>query len=189
LRKISQPTSFQAWVVETPFHWWTHAKNNVTGETHNLNYHGSAGTQGSVLPQAIDMVYTLPPVACTNCSWVDANNNNPYLYVANPLRAFVISWTGGHIFFRSGWGLNQVDWVKNILGIGLALSLIVTFYASYLREDFKLCSLLKRFALSVVLCVGPVMTGLSFWTTIFYPVTLMHLLGLTTFCLYFVARV
>jgi len=183
-----QPVYFNAWVVETPFHWWTHASNNNTGQTHNLNYHGSAGLQGSVLPQPIDLVYTNPAKACTNCSWVDANNNSPYLYVANPIRAFAIAWTGGHIFLRSNWSLFQVDWLTDILGIGTALAILTTFYASYLREDFSFCALLHRFAKSFVLCVGPVMTGLSFWTTIHYPVTLLHLLGLVTFSFYFVAR-
>ena len=46
----------QAFCVETPFHWWTHAKDMSTGETYNLNAHGHAGLQGSVLPQPPDMV-------------------------------------------------------------------------------------------------------------------------------------
>jgi len=66
---------YQAWVVETPFHWyvsplqspqgltctfrWTHARDPVTGLEYDLNSHGSAGDQGSVTPQAIDMVRPL----------------------------------------------------------------------------------------------------------------------------------
>jgi hypothetical protein len=185
----SQPMAFNAWVVETPFHWWTHASNNVTGQTHNLNYHGSAGSQGSVLPQPIDMIYTQPQKACTNCSWSDAHNNSPFLYIADPFRAFAIAWTGSHIFLRSNWDLFQVDWVTNILGIGLALAVLMTFYGSYLRDDFSGISLIRRFIVSFILGVGPIMTGLSFWTTVHYPVALLHLLGLVTFSLYFVARV
>jgi hypothetical protein len=186
---FNQPLAFNAWVVETPFHWWTHASNNVTGQTHNLNYHGSANLQGSVLPQPIDMIYTQPAKACTNCSWADAHNNAPFLYVADPIRAFAIAWTGGHIFLRSNWDLFHVDWATNILGIGLALAVAITFYASYLKDDFSGCSLIRRFIVSFILGVGPIMTGLSFWTTIHYPVTLLHLLILVTFSLYFVARI
>lgn len=63
----------QAWCTETPFHWWTHARDDVTRETYNLNAHGHAGLLGSVLPQPVDMVrrvgsasanmlaYALPP--------------------------------------------------------------------------------------------------------------------------------
>jgi len=178
---------FNAWVSETPFHWWTHAQNNQTGESRNLNIHGSAGSQGSVLPQPIDMVYTRPQAACQNCSWVDANNNNPFFYIADPITAFMISWTGSHIFLRSNWSLTQVNWKVNIVGLGLALAVLITLYSSYLANDFSCQGVFRRFKISVVLAIGPVMTGLSFWTTIFYPVGLLHLLGYITFCFYFVS--
>lgn len=56
-RVIVRPR-LQAYCVETPFHWWTHAVDDETGETYNLNSHGGAALKGSVLPQPVDMVYT-----------------------------------------------------------------------------------------------------------------------------------
>jgi hypothetical protein len=172
---------FQAWVVETPFHWWTHAWNNVTGEAYNLNDHGSAGTQGSVNPQPIDLVYTRPPVACTNCSYVDSHNTAPTLYIAPPPLAYGIAMTGAHIFVRSSLTLETVDWWQ-MLEFGTALGVLVALYSTYFQGDsFFSFRLLARTVLASIICVGPVFSGMCFWASVYYPVTLMHLIATITF--------
>eukprot|EP01102_Stenamoeba_stenopodia_P017637 TRINITY_DN635_c0_g2_i1.p2 TRINITY_DN635_c0_g2~~TRINITY_DN635_c0_g2_i1.p2 ORF type:complete len:501 (+),score=127.62 TRINITY_DN635_c0_g2_i1:357-1859(+) len=172
---------YQAWVVETPFHWWTHAWNNVTGEYANLNYHGSAGTQGSVNPQPIDLVYTRPPVACTNCSWVDAHNTSPTLYIAPPPLAFMIAMTGAHIFVRSSLTLETVNWWQ-MLEFGVLLGVAIALYATYYQGDtFFTCRVLERALLASAICTGPVFSGMCFWASVYYPVTLMHLVATISF--------
>jgi len=172
---------FQAWVVETPFHWWTHAWNNVTGEAYNLNSHGSAGTQGSVNPQPIDLVYTRPPDACTNCSYVDAHNVSPTLYIAPPPLAFAIAMTGAHIFVRSSLTLETVDWWQ-MLEFGTILGIAVGLYATYWQGDTLLSSrVLLRTLLASIICIGPVFSGLCFWASVYYPVAMMHLVATITF--------
>jgi len=169
---------YQAYMVETPFHWWTHAVDPVTGIEHNLNYHGSAGPHGSVTPQAIDMVFTRPPVACENCPIIDAENNVPTYYLANPLLAAAIAWTGAHIFART-----PVPWYQFPIE-ALIIALVTAIYATYANYDFGPSGWLSRFGKRLVLSsvFGSLsIFGLWFWTTYYYPVTLLHALGTVSF--------
>jgi hypothetical protein len=176
---------FDAWVVETPFHWWTHAEDPITGGVHNLNIHGHAGTQGPVVPQPIDMVYSRPPSACTNCSSLDANNQNSILYVAMPHRAFMVAYTGAHIFPRSGVLFGSISFAQIILG-GILYGLAVSVYVCYYQDDFTRLRFLLRLLGGVVSGVGIVL-GLVFWSTYFYYVAMMHFAGLIAFSLNYLA--
>lgn len=97
---LLQALGFSAWQVETPFHWWTHARSRY-GEQYNLNSHGNAMGFGSVLPQPIDMVYTSWPPQCTECPYYEAHNKENVLYEAPPHLAFALSFVGsGHMVVR-----------------------------------------------------------------------------------------
>jgi len=75
---------FEAWVVETPFHWWTHCRDPATGDSYNLNVHGHARANGNVVPQPIDLVFTHPSEPCTNCTYMFSHIQNGILYAAPP---------------------------------------------------------------------------------------------------------
>jgi len=165
---------FNAWVVETPFHWWTHAQDPKTGESINLNVHGHAGNQGNVLPQPIDLVYTRPKPACENCPAVFANNQNSMLYIAPPHRAIAIAFTGTHIFVRSGMTLDTVSFMQ-ILMMGVVLGFMATLYGTYVQNDFEVTQFFKRLLIACFIGVGPVCYGMCFWATFLYPVTILHL--------------
>jgi len=172
---------YQAWVVETPFHWWTHARDPVTGLEYNLNTHGSAGTEGSVTPQAIDMVFTHPAAACENCPEVDAHNQLPTYYMANPLEALTIAWTGAHIFVRTPIPTWQYP------AMAVVMSVVVALYATYAQYDFSsgwYIRASKRLVLSSVFGSFTIL-GMWLWTNVYFPVTLLHLLGTATFAFAF----
>jgi len=175
---------FQAWVVETPFHWWTHARDNVTGRFHNLNVHGHGRNQGNVLPQPIDLVYTQPTLACTDCPYIMSHNDNPTLYAAPPHKALAIAFTGAHIFVRSGLTLHEVSKVQLVI-MGLVLGLMVALYASYV-QGFSCKAVLKRVIFSAVIGLITIF-GMSFWATFLYPVTLLHLIFTITFMFTYIA--
>ncbi|MDP2437141.1 MAG: hypothetical protein Q8P67_15440, partial [archaeon] len=93
---LLQALGFSAWQVETPFHWWTHARSRY-GEQYNLNSHGNAMGYGSVLPQPIDLVYTSWPAQCSDCPEYEAHNKEQILYQAPPHLAFGLAFVGsGH---------------------------------------------------------------------------------------------
>jgi len=176
---------FNAWVVETPFHWWTHAQDPKTGQYTNLNVHGHAGDQGNVIPQPIDLVYTHPKPACVNCSSSFSDNKNSILYMAPPHRAFAIAFTGAHIFVRSGLTLNTISLIQ-IVTMGLVAGLLATLYGTYVQYDFNVTQFMKRLVISSVIGIGPVIYGMCFWATYLYPVSILHTLFMVGF-LFFVA--
>eukprot|EP01100_Stratorugosa_tubuloviscum_P014382 TRINITY_DN7671_c1_g1_i1.p1 TRINITY_DN7671_c1_g1~~TRINITY_DN7671_c1_g1_i1.p1 ORF type:complete len:478 (-),score=179.54 TRINITY_DN7671_c1_g1_i1:122-1555(-) len=184
---------FNAWVVETPFHWWTHAEDKVTGRSYNLNTHGGAGEQGNVVPQPIDLIYTRPKDACSNCSDMYAQNTNTALYTASPIHAFMIAFTGTHIFVRSHLSFEYVN-LTTIIAIGLVFGLITGLYATYYQSDFN-CSekfksirtLIKRLIISIILSIVFFSCGLIFWTTIYYPAAMIHLVLTGTLLLSFIS--
>jgi len=164
----------KAWAVETPFHWWTHAEDNVTGQFINLNVHGHAGNQGNVLPQPIDLVFTNPPPVCSNCSEISAHNQDAILFAAPPYLAFGIAYTGAHIFVRSGLTLDQVSYIQLIL-YGLVLGFILALYSSYFQADSDISRFTIRLLVGTTISIGPIIFGMSFWATFLYPVTILHL--------------
>jgi len=166
---------FNAWVVETPFHWWTHAEDPRTGQAINLNVHGGAGNQGNVLPQPIDLVYTHPRPACTNCPAIFANNQNAILYAAPPPYAFMIAFTGAHIFVRSDFTLTGISYSQMGL-MGVLLGALITLYGSYVQMDYDISRVLRRWVIASVIGAGPALIGAAFWATYLYPVCILHLL-------------
>jgi len=174
---------FQAWMVETPFHWWTHTKQNITGIEHNLNVHGHGGDQGNVLPQPIDYVFTHPSAPCTNCPYLFSHNTNPSLFVAPPHKAILIAFTGAHIFVRSGMAWSDVSKLQLSI-MGTALGILVTLYASYFQADIK--GLKKRIVFGIILGFFSVF-GMSFWTTFLYQVTILHLMFTLGFMFYYIS--
>jgi len=171
---------FNAWMVETPFHWWTHAEDPVTGRFYNLNSHGHAGTEGNVLPQPIDLVFTQPPAACYNCSYDEAHNVDPILYLAPPHRAFGVAFVGAHILVRNGVTLEASNYYQNVL-VGLVIGLGMSLYAAYYRSDCNLIRFVKR---SIVAClIGVTMEtfGTCFWGSFYYNIGFIHLVGINMF--------
>jgi len=177
---------YEAWVVETPFHWWTHARDPESGRVVNLNVHGHAGNQGSVLPQPIDLVYTRIPASCSNCSSLLAYNQHSIRYIAPPHHAFMIAFTGAHIFVRSGLSLSDIS-VFTFVELTLILSIMLTLYSAYFKGSYDRRGTLTRFSLSLALSTFSIL-GMSFWTTIFYPVTLLHLSASVGFAFFFVPQ-
>lgn len=174
---------FEAWVVETPFHWWTMVRDEITGHVVFLNVHGSAGTLGNVLPQPIDLVYTRPKDSCTNCPSMFAHNQHPTLYISPPHRSIPLALTGAHIFVRSGWSWSDVS-ILALLEFTVAYGLGTTVYSSYYQADWNLSRMVKRGVIGTVLGAAT-MFGVTFWTTVFYPVTILHCIGIGTFALSF----
>jgi len=170
---------FNAWVVETPFHWWTHAEDPATGQGINLNVHGHAGGLGNVLPQPIDLVYTHPTEACTNCPYMFSHNVNSLLYAAPPPRALAIAWTGAHIFVRSGLTLDAISYLQIVL-MGLALGTVLTVHGSFVQFDISFPQVLKRWVIGSVLGIGAIY-GMAFWATYLYTATILHLLFVISF--------
>jgi len=171
---------FKAWMVETPFHWWTHAQDPKTGQYMNLNTHGNAGIRGNVLPQPIDLVFTQPTPACTNCPPMMAENQNAILYMAPPYRAIAIAYTGAHIFVRSGLTLDAISYFQ-ILMMGSALGILATFYGTFVQNDANIIQFFKRLVVSSLIGIGPVVYGMCFWATYIYPVTLLHSIFVISF--------
>ncbi|CAF1023888.1 unnamed protein product, partial [Didymodactylos carnosus] len=128
---------FNAWAVETPFHWWTHAEDqNSTLSWQNLNVHGNADLQGDVLPQPIDLVYTHSPSACDQCQSIYSQNQQSVFYAAPPHLALAIAYTSAHILVRSNMTLSTVNYISLIL-IGFIFGLSVTLYSSYYKSDWN----------------------------------------------------
>lgn len=173
----------EAWAVETPFHWWTMARDNVTGHIVFMNTHGGGNQYGNVLPQPVDLAYTKPPNSCTNCPYIFSHNQQPSLYISPPHRSIPLALTGAHIYVRSGWSWSDVS--LSLLGqYSLAFAALVTFYSSYYLADYDLSRILKRGLLGSCLGVFCVF-GISFWTSNFYPVTTMHAVAVGSFSLYY----
>eukprot|EP01006_Ploeotia_vitrea_P006059 TRINITY_DN12168_c0_g1_i1.p1 TRINITY_DN12168_c0_g1~~TRINITY_DN12168_c0_g1_i1.p1 ORF type:complete len:575 (-),score=40.97 TRINITY_DN12168_c0_g1_i1:82-1779(-) len=168
---------FEAWVVETPFHWWTHARHPITGEEHNLNVHGNSRQYGSVLPQPIDLVFTRPP---------DSSNVHLHgtYYTAPPLRALMTAWTGAHELVRDF--LPHLT-TQKLLAYALVLSIVSVLFTFLLAEPTQptqgigpvLChfliimlqKLLFSFVASFIM-----MEVWYVWIVVYYPISLMHLL-------------
>jgi MFS family permease len=178
---------YQAYCVETPFHWWTHAVEVSTGLTYDLNTHGNGGPDGTVLPQPIDMVYTWYPPACTNCSYVMSHNRDTTYYLAPPPRALMIALTGAHIFQRDVLpNFEGKNFVKTLV-FGAAFGLVVGIYATLVQLDFgAFTTQAGRKRVAVRACVGVVGGVLAFvmmvaFAILYYPVTLMHMCGVLAF--------
>jgi len=184
---------FHAWVVETPFHWWTHVEDPDTGLVTNLNVHGHGGQDGNVRPQPIDLVYTRPIAQCTGCPYDFANNHEPLFYAAPPHRAFAIALTGTHIFVRSGFTITDISpWL--LIGYGLAFAVIIAMYATYYQADEVglitkegFVRFLKRYLVSAIISVGPLFFGMATWATLYYPFTTIHGIGFVTLMLSYVS--
>jgi len=125
----------EAWVVETPFHWWTHARDNRTGMEVSLNVHGNGGSDGTVLPQPIDLVYTRWPPRCSNCSALEMFNQQDILYAAPPWRAFATAYVGMHMFVRE-WLPAYVNGNQyKVILWGAAFGVLMAVYASLCYES------------------------------------------------------
>jgi len=187
---------FQAWVVETPFHWWTHCHDPSTGQSYNLNVHGHAGPNGNVVPQPIDLVFTHPSEPCANCSYMFSHNQNGILYAAPPYQAFFMALVGTHIFVRSGLTYDAVSF-SQILFMGLGFGLALALYATYFQDSTDSTvartgkdawtAFFKRATMASFLGIFPVFGGLVFWTTVLYPIALIHLVSTIGFSMYFIS--
>jgi len=176
---------FSAYVVETPFHWWTHAVDPETGRVHNLNVHGHAEEAGNVLPQPIDLIYTNPPAepcpgGAKTCPDMFTHNRNSMYYAAPPHLAIMIAFTGSHIFVRSGMTLDAVSYAQVFL-MGVALGLAFALYSSYVQNDSNFKRFISRLVITVPVAVGPICFGMVCWATYAYQFTLMHLVFTITY--------
>jgi len=183
-------TTVQAYCVETPFHWWTQAVDLTTGNEVTLNSHGHAGTQGDVLPQPIDMVYTWYPPACQNCTDLDAHNRNTMFFIADPLQSLMIAYTGMHEFKRDILPpfSNGNQW--KLVIIGCLVGAVVALYSCYFYVDFSrsnpgvLGRYLSRLALGII--GGVFATGAMYvWGEILYEVVFLHLVATLSFTISF----
>jgi len=177
---------FKAWMVETPFHWWTHAEDNITGLGHNLNSHGHGGNQGNVLPQPIDLVFTKTPVVCKDCPYMFSHNEDPAFYIAPPHIGFAIALTGAHIFVRSGLTLDSVDWSQLTIMI-VGMTAIMSVYGSLFQFSLNKQSIRSRLPFAFI---GSVISlvGMCFWASVLYQVTIIHLLFTITFLFWYVSN-
>eukprot|EP01094_Clydonella_sp_ATCC50884_P020754 TRINITY_DN4374_c0_g1_i1.p1 TRINITY_DN4374_c0_g1~~TRINITY_DN4374_c0_g1_i1.p1 ORF type:complete len:548 (+),score=144.88 TRINITY_DN4374_c0_g1_i1:76-1719(+) len=188
---------FEAAVVETPFHWWTYARDNVTGLERFLNQHGNAGKHGNVLPQPIDMVFTRWPDSCdpssANCSFILANNRENFFFVASPAYAFALAWSSAHIFVRDILPGFLNGGQSKLVTYGIALGLGVAVLASYVQSDLlaiKTSAGKTRFAIrSACGCAVGVFSFLVMFALIFikYQFTEIHLCFSIGFALNFIA--
>jgi len=177
---------FKAWMVETPFHWWTHAEDNTTGNAHNLNSHGHGGMLGNVLPQPIDLVFTKSPVECHNCPYMFSHNTDSTFYTAPPHIAIGIAFTGAHIFVRSGMTLNTVNWYQ-LTGMIVGLTLLVSVYGTLFQFSLSLRSIWMRLPFAFVGSVAS-LVGMCFWASVLYQVTILHLLFSITFLFWYMSN-
>jgi len=184
-------TTVQAYCVETPFHWWSQAIDLTTGNEVTMNSHGHAGTQGDVLPQPIDMVYTWYPPACANCTDMDAHNRDTMYFIADPIQSFMIAYTGMHEFKRDILPpfSNGNQW--KLVVIGLVIGVVVALYACYFYVDFNRSNpgVLGRFLSRLALGgLGGVFATLMMyvWGEILYQVVFLHLVAVLAFTLSFV---
>jgi len=185
---------YQAYSVETPFHWWTHCKEISTGYEYSLNSRGHGALDGDVTPQPIDMVYTWYPPRCTNCSAIEALNTDTFHYVAPPWRAFMIAFSGMHIFQRSILPVFAGASGKIILIlIGVATGVVGSLYSGYFHCDLIASlttpegrlRLLKRFALGTFLGVSTMLL-MYFWGSVYYNAALIHTTGMIAFTIHYV---
>jgi len=193
----------KAWVVETAFHWWTHAEDNITGRVHNLNVHGHGGSQGNVLPQPIDFVYTRPPAACSNCSDLFAYNRHGVLFAEDPFHALMKAFTGAHILVRSSMTIQTVPFLT-LMEMILGLTILITMYSSYFQDGILLpccycCAkdsspsmllcwkqFFIRFLISLVVStIGSV--GMCIWASVYYPISFLHIIGICSFGFTFIS--
>jgi len=184
---------FDAWVVETPFHWWTHAEDPDTGLVTNLNVHGGGGIDGNVRPQPIDLIYTRPRAQCNNCPYPSANNEDPLFYMAPPHRAFAIALTGAHMVVRSGFTIDQISYTT-LVGLGLFFAVVSAIYATVFQGESISTVLgdgflrfVKRFLISSLITVFPLFFGMASWGYLYYPFSIIHALGFITFLLSYVS--
>jgi len=162
----------------------------TTGDEVTLNSHGHAGIQGNVYPQPIDMVYTWYPPSCDNCSYYDSHNRNTVYYQADPLRSFMIAYTGMQDIestFVPQFG-NGNQW--KLVVIGLVVGVVIALYASYFVVDLSTSvpGMWKRFEYRMVLgCIGGVvaMFLMWVWAAIFYAVVFLHFVAVLTFTVSF----
>eukprot|EP01130_Rhizamoeba_saxonica_P001992 TRINITY_DN11804_c0_g1_i1.p2 TRINITY_DN11804_c0_g1~~TRINITY_DN11804_c0_g1_i1.p2 ORF type:complete len:495 (-),score=42.71 TRINITY_DN11804_c0_g1_i1:45-1529(-) len=177
---------FEAYMVETPFHWWTHAREKTTGEEFNLNVHGHAGNNGNVLPQPIDLVFTHPKLTCENCPEIDSHNHQAVLYAAPPHRNLFNAYSGSHIMVRSGLAITEVS-IPYLFTVGTGLGILAAVYSSYSLGDSNIKRFVKRAALGTVIGVGPLCFGTSVWVTVYYPVALIHAVSVLSWMLTFLS--
>eukprot|EP00211_Chloroparvula_japonica_P002758 CAMPEP_0119120142 /NCGR_PEP_ID=MMETSP1310-20130426/1318_1 /TAXON_ID=464262 /ORGANISM="Genus nov. species nov., Strain RCC2339" /LENGTH=519 /DNA_ID=CAMNT_0007109607 /DNA_START=35 /DNA_END=1594 /DNA_ORIENTATION=- len=178
---------FEGYCVETPMHWWTHSRDKLTGAEMSLNMHGSAGLNGTVLPQPIDMIYTNWPARCEDCSFIEQHNRENFLLFTNPFLSFGIAWTGGHIWLREfvpsfyGGGV----WLLALVGLGLAA--INMYYAGYVNFDTLPSERSAiRFFTSAIFSV-PACLGIYFLAITHYQFVNLHLLCTLSFMFSYVA--
>lgn len=150
-----------------------------------MNTHGHAGNLGNVLPQPIDLVFTRLPASCTNCPYNFAYNRHSVRYFAPPSQAFMIAYTGAHILLRSGFDIYSIG-LSFFFGLTFALTVLVFLYSEYFRETPSTApDLAFRFFVSLALSFFSIF-GITFWTTIFYPVAILHAVASVSFALNFV---
>jgi len=185
-------TTVQAYCVETPFHWWTQAVDLTSGDEITLNSHGSAGLQGNVYPQPIDMVFTWFPPSCegANCTTYQAHNRNTLYFQASPWQSLMIAYTGMQDIestFVPQFG-NGKQW--QLVLIGLVVGVVIALYASYFVVDLNLETpgTFKRILCRLLLgCLGGVVAMLLMWiwAAILYVVVFLHFVAVLTFTLSF----
>mmetsp|Transcript_13517 Transcript_13517/g.43192 ORF Transcript_13517/g.43192 Transcript_13517/m.43192 type:complete len:206 (+) Transcript_13517:3-620(+) len=193
---------FRAAVVETPFHWWTHAWDHRTGKQWSLNVHGNAGDQGSVTPQPIDLVVTRNPPRCSpvgtpSCSESDAYNEDTVLYALPPWTAFANAWTGMHEFRRD---IAPAFHGKEILLVIIALVAAmggalfgVCFHGCVcciadpaFQRDHRERGCCRSFCRALAASAIPALValvGMYLWSYVYFPATLMHLVACLAFML------
>jgi predicted transglutaminase-like cysteine proteinase len=177
---LLQALGFEAFVTESPLHWWSSARS-PSGQLYQLNSHGNGAGDGSVLPQPPDLIFTNWPAQCHDCPSFLAHNKNNVIYQADPLRAFAVSVTGMHIFVREF--LPTVTQLKLVMFAALFAALFA-LAAAIFWDDLgvlhrKPHRLLARAALGFALSYVN-MQLVVFWATWQYPTTMISMVALLT---------
>src|SRR4051812_47875105 len=69
----------------------------------------------------------------------------------------------------------------------LLTGLVMALYASFYQADLCFTNFVKRLVLTEAVSIGPIFTGMVFWASVYYPVTLLHLVFTIAFSLNYVA--
>ena len=181
-------------VVETPFHWWTHAYDGATGQEASLNYHGHGGNQGSVTPQPVDLAVTWWPPRCDpahdpDCTYPNEHNTNTVVYERPPLSALANAWTGMHEFRRDVVPPLVRNPAVLVVIVGV-LCVLCGLFGAGMQNDGPWApapsvgtAVPKAWAATLTRCLAALpaallaVVGLVFWALVWYPATLMHLLA------------
>lgn len=169
---------------------WCVCENRVT---YTLLFTFAAGAYGTVTPQPVDLVVTAFPPLCNTttpgCTVDLAQNQDTILYQLPPWSALANAWTGMHEFKRD----IVPPLIENpslLLVMTGVLAVVSVLHATAFHSDWPWTQpkplqeaawvvILCRLLLASVPCLLAVL-GMVFWSSIYYPVCLMHIFAMAT---------